>query len=70
MNASEPTGTSRSADTTVTDLTDPSKLPFRIHNNDWQLSPDGNRIVFVNNEDRNLWMLTLPPAGGGDLDMR
>ncbi len=46
----------------LTDITDPTILPFTIHNGDWQLSPDGNRIVFVNSADRNLWMLTLPPT--------
>jgi dipeptidyl aminopeptidase/acylaminoacyl peptidase len=44
---------------TMRDLTDPAVVPFRIHNNDWSLSPDGNRIVFVNAADRNLWVLEL-----------
>jgi hypothetical protein len=45
---------------TLRDLTDPATVPFLIHNNDWALSPDGNRIVFVNAADRNLWLLEVP----------
>lgn len=45
---------------TLRDLTDPATVSFRIHNNDWALSPDGNRIVFVNAVDRNLWVIELP----------
>ena len=45
---------------TMRDLTDPATVSFRIHNNDWALSPDGNRIVFVNAVDRNLWVIELP----------
>lgn len=48
------------ADSTLRDLTDPATVPFLIHNNDWALSPDGNRIVFVNAADRNLWVLEVP----------
>ena len=45
---------------TLRDLTDPALVSFKIHNNDWALSPDGNRIVFVNALDRNLWVIELP----------
>ena len=41
-------------------LTDPNVTPFRIANGDWNLSPDGKSVVFLNAEDRNLWMLELP----------
>lgn len=44
---------------TLRDVTDPNVVSFRIHNNDWSLSPDGNRIVFVNAVDRNLWVIEL-----------
>lgn len=45
---------------TLRDLTDPALVSFKIHNNDWALSPDGNRIVFVNAADRNLWVVEVP----------
>lgn len=41
-------------------LTDPAQLPFKVANNDWQVSPDGKALVFVSAHDRNLWLLTLP----------
>ena len=40
-------------------LTDPARLPFRVANNDWHVSPDGRHIVFVSADDGNLWLLTL-----------
>jgi Tol biopolymer transport system component len=43
------------------ELTDPYATPFRITAGDWALSPDGNRLAFVNAADRNLWLLELPP---------
>jgi roadblock/LC7 domain-containing protein len=43
------------------ELTNPYRTTFRIAAGDWSLSPDGNRIVFVNAADRNLWLLELPP---------
>lgn len=43
-------------------LTDPRFLPFRIAGGDWALSRDGNRFVFVNAADHNLWLIELPPA--------
>ncbi len=33
--------------------------PFKIGNGDWDVSPDGTQIVFVNARDRNLWLVTL-----------
>ncbi len=33
--------------------------PFKIGNGDWDVSPDGSQIVFVNARDRNLWLVTL-----------
>ena len=33
--------------------------PFKVGNGDWDVSPDGTQIVFVNVRDRNLWLLTL-----------
>jgi hypothetical protein len=42
-------------------LTDPRALAFRIAAGDWALSSDGNRLVFVNAADRNLWLIELPP---------
>jgi Tol biopolymer transport system component len=41
-------------------LTDPSVTPFKIANGDWQISPDGLKVAFVEDEDRNIWVLTLP----------
>jgi dipeptidyl aminopeptidase/acylaminoacyl peptidase len=34
--------------------------PFKIGNGDWDVSPDGARIVFLNARDRNLWLAQLP----------
>ncbi len=41
-------------------LTDPARTPFKIANGDWAISPDGNKIVFVNAQDMNLWLLKIP----------
>ncbi len=41
-------------------LTDPSLTSLPIANNDWQVSPDGLKIVFLSWQDRNLWLLLLP----------
>ncbi len=41
-------------------LTDPALTPLPIANNDWQVSPDGSKIVYLSSEDRNLWLLPLP----------
>jgi hypothetical protein len=40
-------------------LTDPDVTPFKIANGDWQLSPDGRQVAFVEASDRNIWILTL-----------
>ncbi len=42
-------------------LTDPARLPLRIAGGDWALAADGARVVFVSAEDRNLWVVALPP---------
>ena len=41
-------------------LTDPREVPFKIASGYWAVSPDGEKIVFVQASDRNLWLLTLP----------
>ncbi len=41
-------------------LTDPSITPIKIANGDWQVSPDGHRVAFVESSDRNLWVMELP----------
>jgi Tol biopolymer transport system component len=41
-------------------LTDPTTLPFSISNGDWEISPDGQNLVFVNSADQNIWLMTLP----------
>jgi hypothetical protein len=43
------------------ELTDPARLPFRVANNDWIVSPDGSQIVFVSADDNNLWLLAPLP---------
>jgi Tol biopolymer transport system component len=41
-------------------LTDAAVTPLNILNGDWRVSPDGKYVVFVNSDDRNLWLLELP----------
>ncbi|MEW5959907.1 MAG: hypothetical protein AB1801_19470 [Chloroflexota bacterium] len=41
-------------------ITDPARLYFSISNGDWDVSPDGRRVVFVSSADQNIWLLTLP----------
>lgn len=41
-------------------LTDPATLAFSISNGDWDISPDGRQVVFVNSADQNIWLITLP----------
>ena len=41
-------------------LTDPEKTELPIGNNDWQPSPDGNKVVFYSHNDDSLWVLDLP----------
>lgn len=36
--------------------------PFKIGNGDWDVSPDGRQIVYLNARDRNIWLVTLPEA--------
>jgi Tol biopolymer transport system component len=43
-----------------TPLTDPAALSFSISNGDWEVSPDGRHLVFVNSIDQNIWLITLP----------
>ncbi|MBL8046249.1 MAG: hypothetical protein JNL09_06900 [Anaerolineales bacterium] len=38
----------------------PETPNFRIAAGDWTLSPDGNQLVFVNTDDRNIWLMNLP----------
>jgi len=40
-------------------LTDPKAAPFKIANGDWNVSPDGNKIVFLNAQDLNLWLFVI-----------
>jgi len=44
----------------ITPLTDPQTLSFSVANGDWDVSPDGQRMVFVNSADFNLWVISLP----------
>lgn len=48
------------AKNTTRPLTDPKTTPFKISFGDWSLSPDGNRIVYMSADDRNLYVLDLP----------
>lgn len=41
-------------------LTDPNLTLLPIANNDWEPSPDGEKMVFVSSEDHNLWVMKLP----------
>ncbi|RME97697.1 MAG: hypothetical protein D6768_19045, partial [Chloroflexi bacterium] len=41
-------------------LTDPAQTPFSISNGDWEVSPDGRTVVFVNSADQNIWLIELP----------
>ncbi|MFQ5593866.1 MAG: hypothetical protein ACE5HA_06925 [Anaerolineae bacterium] len=40
-------------------LTDPTTTPFKIANGDWEVSPDGRYVAFVESRDRNIWVLDL-----------
>lgn len=44
----------------TTTLTDPAQLSFSISNGDWDVSPDGQAVVFVSSADNNIWLITLP----------
>ncbi len=41
-------------------LTFPQWTAISIANNDWQISPDGRRMVYLSADGRNLWVLRLP----------
>lgn len=43
-------------------ITDPTVTKFKIANGDWAISPTGNHIVMLG-ENEGLWLLTLPPLG-------
>jgi len=43
-------------------LTDGASLPFRILNYDWDVSPDGTNVVFVDAATKRLGNITLPPG--------
>ena len=43
-------------------LTDAATLPFRILNYDWDLSPDGTNLVFVEAGSKRLANISLPPG--------
>jgi hypothetical protein len=43
----------------VRHLTDPNLTPFKVANGDWQVSPDGRHVAFVETSDRAIWLLTL-----------
>jgi hypothetical protein len=38
-------------------LTDAAVLPFTVANGNWSVSPDGQRIAFLNAADNRLWLL-------------
>jgi len=42
-------------------VTDPAAAPIHMANGDWRVSPDGRYVVYVNSEDRNLWLVELKP---------
>lgn len=44
----------------VRPLTDPATSTIKIANADWRVAPDGGSVVYVENRDRNLWLLPLP----------
>jgi len=41
-------------------LTDPALASFKIANGDWQVSADGRFVPYVENSDRNIWVIALP----------
>lgn len=45
-------------------LTNPGQIDLSIANNDWQVSPDGEKIVIYSSKDRNLWVMRLPDPPG------
>jgi hypothetical protein len=43
----------------VIPLTDPATVSFSIASGDWDVSPDGQKVVFVNSADFNIWLLDV-----------
>jgi hypothetical protein len=43
-------------------ITASADSPFHISNGDWDLSPDGRHLIYVNASDHNIWLITLPQA--------
>jgi Tol biopolymer transport system component len=37
-----------------------AESPFKIGNGDWDVSPDGARILYLSARDRNIWLAQLP----------
>ncbi len=44
----------------MTRLLDPTETPLRIANNDWSIAPDGSSLAWLEEMDRNLWVVDLP----------
>jgi hypothetical protein len=44
---------------TVEPLTEPDQHPFRVASGDWNVSPTGRYVVFLNAEDESLWLIDL-----------
>jgi Tol biopolymer transport system component len=44
----------------VRQLTDSDVTPLKIANGDWEVSPDGRHVAFVESRDNNIWLLELP----------
>jgi Tol biopolymer transport system component len=45
----------------TTPLTDRAALSFRVAQDEWQLSPDGTRIIFNSLQDGNIYVLRFQP---------
>lgn len=41
-------------------LTEGDSIYFSISNGDWEVSPDGRQVIFVNSADQNIWLIRLP----------
>lgn len=46
----------------LTQLTRATEAPLKIANGDWRVSPDGRYVAYVENKDRNIWVVELPSA--------
>ncbi|MCB9134754.1 MAG: PD40 domain-containing protein [Anaerolineales bacterium] len=42
-------------------LTDPARLPFKVAEGDWTVSPDGQWVAFVSATDHNIWVIKIHP---------